>query len=308
MRIRFAFTFFPARLALSPEPRWEFAANENESKKLLVVMTRFSLVARVEASGLDYDAPRTREEIALKSGSVSRRRPVMSTFDTSPHVLRPQQERSRAALAKIVQAAEKLLRKNGIDGFSMAAVAEAADLPVGNIYRRFKGKDELLQAIKHDVTSRIEMAAAARLSQQQFSDIPTLVRALVGAASKTFASDETLYRIVFDSRTQNPVLNQIGLSGRHRIFAAYREALLPFLDGVPKSRAELLVRVSFHLLAAAIVGKARADDGALADLSWNVLESEIGTAAIAYLETSIRAGAKPIRPTRIRTSGTRKAR
>ncbi|SIO47462.1 hypothetical protein SAMN05443247_05900 [Bradyrhizobium erythrophlei] len=97
-------------------------------------------------------------------------------------------------------------------------------------------------------------------------------------------------------------------SGRHRIFAAYREALLPFLDGVPKSRAELLVRVSFHLLAAAIVGKARVDDGALADLSWNVLESEIGTAAIAYLETSIRAGAKPIRPTRIRTSGTRKAR
>ncbi len=154
----------------------------------------------------------------------------MSTFDISPHVLRPQQERSRAALAKIVQAAEKILRKDGIDGFSMAAVAEAADLPVGNIYRRFKGKDELLQAIKHDVTSRIEMAVAARLSQQQFSDIPTLVRALVGAASKTFASDETLYRIVFDSRTQNPVLNQIGLSGRHRIFAAYREALLPFLE------------------------------------------------------------------------------
>ena len=217
----------------------------------------------------------------------------MSTFDISPHVLRPQQERSRAALAKIVQAAEKILRKDGIDGFSMAAVAEAANLPVGNIYRRFKGKDELLQAI-HDVTSRIEMAVAARLSQQQFSDIPTLVRALVGAVSKTFASDETLYRIVFDSRTQNPVLNSIGSSGRHRIFAAYREALLPFLDGAPKSRAELLVRVSFHLIAAAIVGKARVDDGALADLSWNVLEFEIGTAAIAYLETSIRAGVKPI--------------
>ena len=80
----------------------------------------------------------------------------MSTFDTSPHVLRPQQERSRAALAKIVQAAEKILRKNGIDGFSMAAVAEAADLPVGNIYRRFKGKDELLQAIKHDVVANRE--------------------------------------------------------------------------------------------------------------------------------------------------------
>jgi len=168
--------------------------------------------------------------------------------------------------------------------------------------------DLLKGGIDQKLNALIEVAVAERLSKQEFSDIPSLVRAFVGAAGKTFASDETLYRIVFDSRTQNPVLNQIGLSGRHRIFAAYRDALLPFLDGVPKSRAELLVRVSFHLLAAAIVGKARVDDGALADLSWNVLESEIGTAAIAYLETSIRAGAKPIRPTRIRTSGTRKAR
>jgi AcrR family transcriptional regulator len=231
----------------------------------------------------------------------------MSTFDMSPHVLRPRQERSRAALAKIVQAAEKILRKDGIDGFSMAAVAEAADLPVGNIYRRFKGKDELLQAIKHDVTSRIEVAVAERLSKQEFSDIPSLVRAFVGAASKTFASDETLYRIVFESRTRNPVLNQIGLSGRRRVSAAYREALLPFLDSVPKARAELLVRVSFHLLASAIVGKARVDDGALTDLSWNVLGSEIGTAAIAYLETSISAGAKPIKPTKARRPGTGKA-
>jgi hypothetical protein len=56
------------------------------------------------------------------------------------------------------------------------------------------------------------------------------------------------------------------------------------------------------------VGKARGEDGALADLSWNVLESEIGTAAIAYLEINIRAGAKPIELTKTRRSGPRKAR
>ena len=216
----------------------------------------------------------------------------MSTFDTSPHVLRPQQERSRAALAKIVQAAEKILRKNGIDGFSMAAVAEAADLPVGNIYRRFKGKDELLQAIKHDVTSRIEEAVAGRLSQREFSDIPGLVRGFVGAISKTFASDETLYRMIFDRRMRNSVMDQIGSSGRRRIFARYREALLPLLDGVPKGRAELLARVSFHLFAVAVLGKARLDDEALADLSWNALGTEVGMAAITYLEANLSAGAK----------------
>ena len=216
----------------------------------------------------------------------------MSTFDTSPHVLRPQQERSRAALARIVQAAEKILRKDGIDGFSMAAVAEAADLPIGNIYRRFKGKDELLQAIKLDVTSRIEEAVAGRLSQQQFSDIPGVVRGFAGAISKTFAGDETLYRTMFDSRTRNSALDRIGSSGRLRIFARYREALLPFLGSVPKGRAEILARVSFHLFAVALLGKARNNDEALTDLSWKALATEAGTAAIAYLETNVGTGTK----------------
>src|SRR5260370_4401712 len=50
----------------------------------------------------------------------------MSTFDTSPHVLKPQQDRSRAALARIVNASQQLLKTSGIDDFSMAAVAKAS--------------------------------------------------------------------------------------------------------------------------------------------------------------------------------------
>ena len=101
----------------------------------------------------------------------------LSTFDLSPHVLRPQQRRSRAALARIVRAAEQLLRTSGIDDFSMAAVAQAAGMPVGNIYRRFRGKDELIQAIKEDVIARIEDAVTQRLSQERFRDIPSLIDA-----------------------------------------------------------------------------------------------------------------------------------
>jgi len=224
--------------------------------------------------------------------------------------LRPQQERSRAALAKIVQAAEKNPEKRRHRWFLDGGGTQRRPicLSVTSIAAS-RARTSSFKRSSMIVTSRIEMAVAARLSQQHFSDNPySRSSTLSGPQANLRQRWKLSTGSCVDSRTQNPVLNQIGLSGRHRIFAAYREALLPFLDGVPKSRAELLVRVSFHLLAAAIVGKARVDDGALADLSWNVLESEIGTAAIAYLETGIRAGAKPIRPTRIRTSGTRKAR
>ena len=54
-------------------------------------------------------------------------------------------------------------------------------------------------------------------------------------------------------------------------------------------RAELLVRVSFHVLAAAMTGKACADDQTLTGLSWDVLGAEISAAAIAYLQASVGA-------------------
>src|SRR5258708_37772993 len=102
----------------------------------------------------------------------------MSNFDTSPHVLKPQQDRSRAALSRIVNASQQLLKTSGLDGFSMAAVAEAAGLPVGNIYRRFRGKDDLLQPIHEAAIARLEDAVAERLAQDPVRDIPSCARGI----------------------------------------------------------------------------------------------------------------------------------
>lgn len=216
----------------------------------------------------------------------------MSTFEASAHVLKPQQQRSRAALVKIVEAAEQLLRTSSIADFSMAAVAEAAGLPVGNIYRRFRGKDELLQAIKEDAIARIENAVTERLSRERFQDIPSLIRGIVGAVSEAYSRDEGLHRFLFNRSISDPVLTEIGSSGRRRIFAYYRDALLGLLPEESPERAEMLVRVSFHLLSAAMAGKACADDWTLTDLSWNVLGAEISTAAIAYLQASVDSKAR----------------
>ena len=211
----------------------------------------------------------------------------MSTFEASAHVLRPQQGRSRAALARIVQAAERLLRSSSVADFSMAAVAEAAGMPVGNIYRRFRGKDELLQAIKEDAIARIENAVTERLSRDRFQTVPSLIRGIVGAVSEAYSRDQGLHRFLFNRSIGDPVLTEIASSGRRRIFEYYRDALLPLLPQNSAERAEMLVRVSFHLIAAAMAGKACADDWTLTDLSWNALGAEISTAAIAYLEASV---------------------
>ena len=215
----------------------------------------------------------------------------MSGFEASAHVLRPRQHRSRAALARIVHAAEQLLRTGSMAEFSMAAVAEAAGMPVGNIYRRFRGKDELLQAIKEDAIAAIENAVTERLARERFEDIASLIRGIVGAVSDAYSRDEGLHRFLFNRSVSDPVLTEIGTSGRRRIFAYYRDALIGLIPNESPERAEMLVRVSFHLISAAMAGKACADDWTLTDMSWDVLGAEISTAAIAYLQASVDSAA-----------------
>jgi AcrR family transcriptional regulator len=221
----------------------------------------------------------------------------MSNFDVSPHVFPPRQQRSRKALAKIVKAAEHILRTEGFDGFSMAAVAKTSGLPVGNIYRRFKGKSELLQALKEDVTSRIEKAVLERLSKSQHSGISPFVQGFVAAVIQVFVDDESVHRILFDARVRDdPAMDRIGSSGRHRIFNYYREGLLPLLARIDNKKAETLARVSFQIMASAVVGKAQGSDRMLSSLSWTELQAEFAAAAIAYLTSSITGPLPVARP------------
>jgi hypothetical protein len=130
------------------------------------------------------------------------------------------------------------------------------------------------------------------LSRERLRDIPSLICGFLGAVSEAFSSDESVHRFLFSRSIGDPAFSQIGWRGRRRIFAYYQEVLLPLLPQESAERAELLVHVSFHLLAATMVGKACVADQTLTDLSWNILGAEISTAAIAYLQASVESKAR----------------
>lgn len=75
----------------------------------------------------------------------------------------PLQARSRAALQRILVAAEQELAATGSDDLTMAAVAERAGMSVGAIYRRFEGKEQLLTAVKDRLLTRVEDDITAAL-------------------------------------------------------------------------------------------------------------------------------------------------
>ena len=130
---------------------------------------------------------------------------MMSAFDDSPHVLRPRQQRSREALAKIVQAAEHILRTEGPDGFSIAAVAHTSGLPIANIYRRFRFKEDILLALKDDITARVDRAVMKKVGNH-FARVEDFISDFVLAMVNAFAQDENIHRALLDSRVRTPAI------------------------------------------------------------------------------------------------------
>jgi len=66
----------------------------------------------------------------------------------------PRQDRSRESLRRMLDAAETVLAKHGLQGATLPRIAAEAGLSPANVYRRFRDKDALMEAVFHRLTQR----------------------------------------------------------------------------------------------------------------------------------------------------------
>jgi AcrR family transcriptional regulator len=59
----------------------------------------------------------------------------------------PQQARSRASLRRLLDAAETVLARHGLEGATLPRIAKEAELAPASVYRRFRDKDALMAAV-----------------------------------------------------------------------------------------------------------------------------------------------------------------
>jgi AcrR family transcriptional regulator len=57
------------------------------------------------------------------------------------------QERGRNTVQRLLDAAERTLESDGLEGATIPAIAAQAGMSVGNVYKRFRDKDSLLQTV-----------------------------------------------------------------------------------------------------------------------------------------------------------------
>lgn len=82
-------------------------------------------------------------------------------------------------------AARELMYRHGVARTSLADIAQAADVPVGNVYYYFKTKDDIIAAVVHTYEDQLQLTLA-ELERRHRSPKARL-KALVGALAEQAA-------------------------------------------------------------------------------------------------------------------------
>jgi TetR/AcrR family transcriptional repressor of nem operon len=83
---------------------------------------------------------------------------------------------------RLIAAATQLLHEQGVEKTTLADIAKAADVPVGNVYYYFKTKDDIIAAVieAHVQQSRAALAAISSSHRSPKSRLKALVSEFAG--------------------------------------------------------------------------------------------------------------------------------
>lgn len=121
---------------------------------------------------------------------------MASKQTTTDGLVAPQQERSRASLARLLSATIELLEEHGLEGATVPRIAAAAGVAPASIYRRFRDRDALVRAALMDVLARSATASDKWLRREVFGDqtFEGVVRRVVAVTLGQYRSSPGLMR------------------------------------------------------------------------------------------------------------------
>jgi AcrR family transcriptional regulator len=131
------------------------------------------------------------------------------TPSTAAKSLVPQQARSRESLRRLLKAGAEVLGQHGVDGATIPRIAHHAGLTPGAVYRRFKSKEALFEAVILGILERQEERLHLGLTPVSVGQIPLAVFAeqLIGGMVVSYRANAPLLRamrIFVQGRTHTP--------------------------------------------------------------------------------------------------------
>jgi len=204
----------------------------------------------------------------------------------------PAQARSRAMVEAILDAAARILVKDGYEAFSTNRVAEAAGASVGSLYQYFPNKSallaELMRRHAQDIMSRMFAAAEAAAS----GSLEATVRAMVNANIEGHLIDPPLHHVLSE---EVPRLGELDWRS-----AFQRQGVEQVRALLERHRDEIVVAdldLAAFLLANAVDSVVHVAVGERADhLADGALADELCRMIVCYLLAGPRQAPRSISP------------
>jgi len=168
---------------------------------------------------------------------------------TAPAARRvPTQERSRRRVAKVLDAAAKIVVRDGVEALSTREIARAAGVPIATLYQYFADKEAVLIALTQRDTDDMDAEVAAALvdleTQGAFT-VAAVVRATMEAFVRVYHRRRSFVEIYLRGRT-NLAVHRYGQEHNERVATSLRDyAVAAGLvgDELTPQRARLAVEV-----------------------------------------------------------------
>lgn len=193
----------------------------------------------------------------------------------------PQQARSRAALQRLLASAQHVLVTEGLEELTIARVAEHAGVSVGGVYRRFAGKEQLIDAVKHAFVERLEHNVAAALDNADPS-LGGVVDAFTAALSETLDESGRLIPVMLaGGRSADPP--EEGLRTLAGLQQRFLDAAAPHRQQVRHPDPAAALDIAFRSVIAAGAHRAAISPWLPDGLTWRQWAREITDMITTYL-------------------------
>jgi AcrR family transcriptional regulator len=193
----------------------------------------------------------------------------------------PQQARSRAALQRLLASAEHVLVNEGLEQLTIARVAEHAGVSVGGVYRRFAGKEQLIDAVKQALVERLEHSVGAALDKAEPSP-GGVVDAFAKALAETLnESGRLIPAILAGGRSADPPEQR--LRNFTRLQQRFLDAMAPHQKQIRHPDPVAALNIAFRSVIATGAHRAAISPWLPDGLTWRQWAREIADMITAYL-------------------------
>lgn len=191
----------------------------------------------------------------------------------------PQQQRSRATVDAIVEAAARILARRGWASFTTNEVAALAGVSVGSLYQYFPNKLALAEAIRRRHLDAVLAALSVSGEDDERLTLERRVARLIDGVIAAHSVNQALHRVLLDEVPLTPRSSQDAFE------LEYLQRYQDIVAAGPRRRAgsELAARV----LSAAVEGVVHAA-ARRGELGSPALKAELGKLVSAYLRSQSR--------------------